>query len=84
VFRARFNTKMLRPRPDCSALFLIVGVVYDRMHTREIAGLWRPGQTDGPVIWRPLDIYVLASAMGVRDVRVVTPDHPAGSSAYNP
>ena len=26
------------------ALFLCVGVVYDRMHTREIAALWRAGQ----------------------------------------
>ena len=25
------------------ALFLCVGVVYDRLHTREIAALWRPG-----------------------------------------
>ena len=27
-----------------AALFLCVGVVYDRMHTREIARLWRAGQ----------------------------------------
>ena len=28
------------------ALFLVVGVIYDRMHTREIAPLWRPRRPD--------------------------------------